>query len=232
MVAKTERFEMRVDEETLNRVDRWRAEQDDLPSRAEAMRRLVEIGLSRSTRFAVKFSDGEKLLATMMRDIYKALEIDGDIPDFICGVIDEGHYWAPKWMLPGIFNDEEDSPEDVDFVGDVLEMWSFLERGYAKLTKKDRERVERDGDPFGKSVRFWGFDGNNEASLGSIAQFLVEQMNRYAEFKGRDLNSRMPTIATYKRMLAVFAPMRMTLVGRELNASEIIRILTAMKYPE
>ena len=37
MQLKTERFEMRLDSRTLERVDAWRARQSDLPSRAEAV---------------------------------------------------------------------------------------------------------------------------------------------------------------------------------------------------
>ena len=45
MAAKTERFEMRLEEEVLQRVDKWRASETDYPWRAEAMRRLLEFGL-------------------------------------------------------------------------------------------------------------------------------------------------------------------------------------------
>jgi hypothetical protein len=38
-------FQMRASEEFLDAVDKWRAKQEDKPSRAEAIRRLVEIGL-------------------------------------------------------------------------------------------------------------------------------------------------------------------------------------------
>ena len=38
-------FQMRTTEEFLRRVDDWRRGQEDLPSRTEAIRRLVEIGL-------------------------------------------------------------------------------------------------------------------------------------------------------------------------------------------
>ena len=37
-------FQMRVSEEFLRIVDDWRRRQKDLPSRAEAIRRLVELG--------------------------------------------------------------------------------------------------------------------------------------------------------------------------------------------
>lgn len=42
---KTKPFQMRVSPEWLAMIDAWRREQPDLPSRAEAIRRLVEKGL-------------------------------------------------------------------------------------------------------------------------------------------------------------------------------------------
>lgn len=50
MPPKTEEFEMRMEPETLKKVDDWRRKQPDLPSRAEAIRRLVEMGLARKAR--------------------------------------------------------------------------------------------------------------------------------------------------------------------------------------
>ena len=46
---KSERFELRLDEEGLARIDEWRRRQPDVPARAEAMRRLMEVGLARSS---------------------------------------------------------------------------------------------------------------------------------------------------------------------------------------
>jgi hypothetical protein len=42
---KTERFEMRAPTRLLSSVDDWRRHQPDLPSRSEAIRRLIETGL-------------------------------------------------------------------------------------------------------------------------------------------------------------------------------------------
>ena len=42
---ESERFEMRLDPVAVERIDAWRREQPDLPSRTEAIRRLVELGL-------------------------------------------------------------------------------------------------------------------------------------------------------------------------------------------
>ena len=49
-------------------------------------------------------------------------------------------------------------------VVDVMDMWSFLESGFSKLSKKRGQgRVAREAAPFGEHVVFTGFDGNNES---------------------------------------------------------------------
>ena len=184
MVPMTERFEMRLDEDILTRVDQWRGEQDDVPSRAEAMRRLVEVGLARSGIEAktVTFSDGEKALLIMMGEMLRHLKIESECDaDFLKKVIYGGHYWAPKWDMQGLFHDGEDDPNDVYFVVDVMVMWDQIERGYAKLSKHDKERIEKEAHPFGTAVdvHFRGFDGNNESRLLGIARFLVREMDRF-----------------------------------------------------
>lgn len=44
-VKKEGRLEMRVDPEWLKKLDDWRRKQDQIPTRAEALRRLTDIGL-------------------------------------------------------------------------------------------------------------------------------------------------------------------------------------------
>jgi uncharacterized protein len=56
--------------------------------------------------------------------------------------------------------EQEETPETVKETLNVLEMWSSLERAYAKLSPADKARVEKEA--FGKDVKFRGFDGNNE----------------------------------------------------------------------
>lgn len=234
MAPKSERFEMRMDEDILTRVDMWRGQQKDVPTRAEAMRRLVELGLIKTAKETVKFSDGEKLIIMMMRDIYSHLKlVNGEInTKFISEVIVGGHYWAPRWEMQGLFHDYEDNPQDVRFVVDVLDMWDFIESGYAKLPKKEKDRLEKEAEPFGKHVQFMGFDGNNEAEYRGIVLFMIEEMNRFSRFKGRELNSHMPIIGSYRKMLSVFAPMRAGLVGTGLSATQLIAILKAQRLSD
>jgi hypothetical protein len=48
-LKKEGRLEMRVDPVYLKRLDDWRRRQDDLPTRAEALRRLTDIGLQQAS---------------------------------------------------------------------------------------------------------------------------------------------------------------------------------------
>lgn len=221
-----ERFELRIDEELLTRVDAWAAEQRDRPVRAEAVRRLLEQGIAASSTRAVRFSDGEKALLLMMKDLYAHLKVDGEMdPRFLADVIHGGHYWAPKWELSGLFHDHVDNPAELSHVLDVLDTWSFIEEAYDKLGPADRKKLEERVGERAKHVRFTGFDGNNEASQGSIARFLIEKMDRFSRFKGRELNSHYPTFTRYSRMAAAFEKIRPTLVGQGLSLDQLAALL-------
>lgn len=232
MQQKTERFEMRLEADALERVDAWRGRQDDVPSRAEAMRRLMDSGLSLTSSSTIRFSASDKLILTMLRELYEHLEIEGDIdPKFVGAVLNGGHFWGLKWKYPGLYHDHEDNPIVVSEVVNILDMWSFIEWGYAKCSKKDKERIEKEVEFFGKNVSFPGFDGNYESGHLSVAEFLINDLERFSSFKGRDLNSHAPLLDAYRRMLKVFEPIRATLVGGDLNATRIIALLNESMHP-
>lgn len=233
MQTKTERFELRLDENVLSRVDAWLSKQGDVSSRAEAIRQLIDAGLRVKSHEAVEFSDGEKMIVLMLCDLMEHLKVKGETnTKFLKSVIFGGHYWALKWDMTGVFHEHVDRPEAVTDVVNILDMWSFIEFGYAKLSKKEKERIEKEVPPFGKHVSFRGFDGNNESEHMSIARFLIDDMGRFANFKGRDLNSHAPTLASARRMYRLFEPMRTGLGGGvELGADQIIKLMQAMAHP-
>jgi len=115
----------------------------------------------------------------------------------------------------------------VSEVADVLDMWSFMEEAYEKLSAGEKKLIETQAVPLGKSITFPGFDGNNENEHMGIAQFLVDKMGRFSRFKGRSFNSHYPVIDSYRRMLRVFEPMRVSLIGHGLNAKQLIELLKA-----
>ncbi len=234
MQAKTERFEMRLDPSILERVDDWRRGENDLPSRSEAIRRLVEVGLGSKQNTQPQISDGEKLTLLMLCEIAKKLGIkEGPEPDFVESVLYGGHLWGLRWKYPGIFHGHADNDQTVSEVTDILDMWDFLESGFKALGVSDKERVKTEAAPFEGRVSFSGFDGNNESSHMGVASFLIEKLERFIRFRERaHLNSHMPTLAGYRRMLAVFLPIRVTLTGGELSAAQIIITLNARRHPD
>ena len=60
-------------------------------------------------------------------------------------------------------------------VVNVLDMWSFIEEAYEKLSYDQKAQIEREAEPLGKHVMFAGFDGNNESRQIGIARFLIEK---------------------------------------------------------
>lgn len=230
MTPRMERFEMRIDEELLEQIDEWRGGEDDVPARAEAVRRLIERGLqSRQPKKQVQFSDGEKVLILMLRDLVKHQKVQSETDaDFLADVIYGGHYWAPTWQMHGLFHGHADDLRDLALTVDVLEMWDMLELGYERLDPEDQAIVDAAIAPY-NSVRFLGFDGNNEAELMTIADFLVNKMQRFSRFADRDLNSHMPSVDSFRNMLDEYLSMRPTLMGGTLSAKQIIQVMNARR---
>ena len=231
---QTERFEMRLDRSTLARLDRWRASQPKLPSRAEAVRRLVHVGLTVSTDEEVRPSLSEKLILSMLCDLSRDRGDKERIdPDFVEEAMFSGHYWAFNWKYPHIFGGHPDSPELVREVVEILDMWDVIERHYEQLGEPDKNRVASEADLPRSEVKFIGFYANEESLHLSIASFLVERLGRFPRFEDRDLSSRRPVVDWYKRMLKLYGPMRETLLsGRHLSVSEFVNLLVERVHPD
>ena len=226
----TKRFEMRLDPSILEQLDAWRSNQPDLPSRAESVRRLVNAGLAQSGNQKVRISVGEELIMMMIRDLYHHLKVDGEIdPDFVSKALGGGHYWALDWKYDGLSEDNMKDPRLVSEVAEVLTMWSFIENGYASLSESDKKRVTSETGLDGEDVRFQGFDGNEESDHFFVARFMIDDLNRFKWFQGRELNSHWPRVAAYRRMLSAFESNRAHIMGRTLSASEIIDLIDAWK---
>lgn len=179
----------------------------------------------------MNISDGEKLILKMLSEMYKHLDIKGEIdPEFVEETLYTGHTWGLHWKYPGIYQNEENPPE-VKEVVNTLSMWSFLESSYERLSPRDKELVKINAAPFGEHVKFRGFDGNNECEYMSVASYLINHLDRFTEFKGRDLNAHCPSVDSYRRMYAVYDSID-GLYNKDLTAVEIIEILKAKIHPD
>ncbi|MDE9565458.1 YfbU family protein [Xenorhabdus bovienii] len=152
----------------------------------------------------MKYSEAEKLQLLMLCDIYEKSKIqDGIKTNIIREAIDTGNTWAISWLYPSI-DEKEKSPNDVNFVCKVLDMYIVLESTYNQLDSEKQSLLTTEASPFGgrSSVIFPGFDGNNEADLMSIG----EMLHRLGRYKNIDTskNTHIPTRETYSRMLSVY----------------------------
>ena len=230
---QSERFEMRLDRATIERLDKWRARQPELPSRAEAVRRLMHTGLAVSADDELIPSLSEKLILYMLCDVARGQDVQKHIdPEFVEEAISGGHYWALRRKYPNIFSSRPYAPELVDEVVSMLEMWLVIEHHYELLSTEDKAWVVSESELPGTDVRFIGFYANEESRHLSISRFLIEQLENYPRFINRELNTRWPVVDWYRRMLKIYRPMRESLLGRSLSASEIVSLLREWIHPD
>ena len=230
---QTERFEMRLDRATLERLDGWRASQPELPSRAEAVRRLVHAGLAASNDDEVRPSLSEKLILSMLCDLLRDPDDKERIdPNFVEEAIFAGHYWAFNQKYPHIVGRPPDSPELVREVRDILEMWLVIEHHYEQLGEADKARITSEAELLCTDVKFMGFYANEESLHLSIAAFLIERLRNYPRFEKRRLNTRGPVVDWYRRMLKLYEPIRESLLVRSLSVSEIVSLFRERVHPD
>ena|SRR5260221_10633672 len=180
----------------------------------------------------MKLTNAEKLILIMLSEIYEKLGIGSDTeidPKFVKSAIFSNNTWGLPWKYSGIpFDGSELTPTEVTEVVSYLDMWSFIEAAYKKLDARGKDALEEKAGALAKHVQFRGFDGNNESEYMSIARFMIDDLERFESFKGRDLNSHMPSVGSYRRMYQVFEPIRRTLIDRELNVDELAAVLKAV----
>ncbi len=180
----------------------------------------------------MKLTDGEKLIILMLTEMHEKLQVEGETePDFLRSAIFNDHLWGIRWKYSGIPFEHAEDPPIVREVVDILDMWSFIEYAYANLNDQEKQQLALAAKPFGENPRFNGFDGNNESEYMSVAMFLVNQLERFQEFKGRSFNCHHPSLDTHRRMLAVFEPLRASLADSSLSVDQLAKILREKVHP-
>jgi hypothetical protein len=227
MQALTERIEMRFDQDTLQAVDMWRSQQAGVPSRSEAVRQLVELGLATAQDSRLRLTKAEQLIVHLLCETMKAQKLKTELdPEFIQSALYNGHQWGIAWQYSGLFPTDVDDPAVVGEVVDILDMWDFIEGSFAKLNRQQKDRVLQDGGVLGDAPEFSGFDANNEIAHMGVARFFIRDLERFSRFKQRELNSHNPTtLPRYRRMLSIFLPLRGTLTGGAMSEAQLIEVL-------
>lgn len=179
----------------------------------------------------MKLTNGERLITLMLCELYDKLDVVGEVdPDFLRTAIYTENEWSLAWKYPGIPFEPGEEPPELREVLDILEMWSFIEASFAELSEEDKTSLLAKTKPFTTEPKFLGFDGNNEAEYISISSILIDQLDRFQDFSGRDLNAHAPTIETYRRMLTKFRDVRKGNWDL-LDADELDSILSERVHP-
>lgn len=177
----------------------------------------------------MKLSDGEKLILFMLSKIYEKIKVDNEIdPRFIIKAIRSDHLWAIKRKYYGIYDGFGDNNEEIvkDVVA-VLVMWDVMETAYERLSAAEKNELRRQTGL--TEIRFGGFDANTEERHYGVLTFLIDEMDEFPTFTGRDLNTHQPVLESYMRMLLVFKAVGHMLSGRSFNAKELVQILNARR---
>jgi uncharacterized protein YfbU (UPF0304 family) len=171
----------------------------------------------------------------MLRNQYRILErLDPDAADECrraITVLERGYSFEYHALSEWI--EEPMSEEDCREVIDILEMHRELRWGFDDLA--DKTAVDA------RAVEFRGFDGNHESRQLGYARFLLEDEDKWKELAGSGdgLNSHMPVMEAYRRMLPVWLDCvserrrRGPTSGHHLlDIEEIQRITAARVHPD
>jgi hypothetical protein len=133
--------------------------------------------------------------------------------------VEDGYTLNYDWMVSHL--SEEMSEAECTEVIDILNMYRAITFSAQQLPQVD----ELQRDP---NFRFQGFDGNGEGKQYGYARYLIEDLERFQELRygaaHPDLNSHMPMLSTYRRMLATWQKDKY-----ELSVEEIQVILASAR---
>lgn len=175
-------------------------------------------------------SDTERLALYMLADIYERVGCDELDPKFIRDAVSGGHFWAIRRKYGGLFDTDERTEDLAMEVGDMLSMWSHIEDVVDELGDEDRARL-KEASPFG-IPSFKGFDGNNESDHISAARMMIDRLDMFARFEGRELNAHMGTVDSNRRMLGAYKDLLRRNDYRPLTLDDIVEIMRARVHPE
>lgn len=147
----------------------------------------------------MRMTNAEKLLGIMLAEIMQKVGVTGEVdPMLIKRLITSDSTWAIDWAYSGISGDHADpQPAYVDEASEIMAMWNIIEA--AVRNRGGFATVGLKADP-----KFVGFDGNNETDYFGVALTLVNDLDRFSDFKGRSLNSHSRSLPQHRAALVTY----------------------------
>lgn len=170
----------------------------------------------------MKLSQGEKLILLALADMKDGKQ-EVDLA-FVRKAIISGNSWALSWEVQAVPEEDTDAAVATE-TAEILGMWGYLEHCIGELHPTERDKLASDAKPF--SLSFSGFDGNNDAHY-HVATFMIRDMDRFEEFKGRNMNSHSQgSLPTYRDMLERYRKVNRDagFSGRSFTAEQILAVV-------
>lgn len=174
----------------------------------------------------MQMTNAERLLGIMLAEIMEEMNLHREIdPTFVKTALINHDEWSIPWKY-GYFHDEEPASDDeVQETARILSMMSFIEYSVSALDPADQAEFAAES-----ALRFDGFDGNNDPHHG-IAHTLVNELDRFTEFKDRAMNSHSRgSLMRYRRMKPVYDHEFAGMAGDGLSAEQLRTIVGASRY--
>lgn len=182
----------------------------------------------------MELSNKDKLLVTLLTDIYGHLKVVGALDPFLVHrAVSSDQGWALEWKYPALFPPSGECPAEVAYVMQVLSMWERIELSYEALDVEEQLLLARDVGLTAAKPVFPGFNSKQEGALLGIARLLVNDLQRWPLFSGRLRSARHSTVAGYDRMLAVLRGLSCAEPDSgQLAWPELSRLLNAWRQTE
>ena len=179
----------------------------------------------------MEMTKAERLIVLMLCDLYKSPEEDKIFnPKLIEYAVAQGQLWALSWKYGDLLSADPPTKEQVDLVADVMTMWQVIEAFMPRFTPEERDEIVTATDRSLDRIKFQGF---YEAPYRSIFSFMLEELELWPEFAGREYSKMLPVLEADLRMLAKYKEIRdADRFDLKLTPAQIIEILNERTHPE
>jgi uncharacterized protein YfbU (UPF0304 family) len=136
--------------------------------------------------------------------------------------IEDGYELHYSWITENL--SEGLTSEQCTFVLDVLEMYAALHFSFRQL--KESTKLSD------KSVKFPGFDGNNETMYMAYTKYFIEDLDRFNEIRETTngyYNSHSRMIPKYKKMLELWKAIKKPFTY-EITEDQILELININGY--
>ena len=164
----------------------------------------------------------QRIIMLMLCDLAKAKSDRETDFEFIEKALGGGHHWAIIEMYETM---QEPIPKQVvTETRKILDMWRTILYSYSQLSEQGRRNLQRTvGEK--EPARFSGFDNNEGIRHLMVAEFLVEDLDRFQELKNTELESYSPgSLERHRRMLCKFEAIEPT--SEPLSEDQLIHLRT------